>query len=135
MMRKLLPLFFAIFLLASGQVQALNSLQQYQIDTDTEFYQGAGQTTTTTTTCGSTSTTPDTGNQTGSEFTLSQVETFASEPVTSTWNISNSTVEQWFLKQASAQPVIALYGLNSSNIGIITSTVEAAQSFTSFLFI
>lgn len=60
-------------------------------------------------------------------FSIDQVKTFASEPVTSTWNISNGTVEQWFLKQAGAQATIGRYGLNSSNIGQITSAVQAAN--------
>ncbi|HWB39291.1 MAG TPA: M15 family metallopeptidase [Candidatus Saccharimonadales bacterium] len=74
------------------------------------------------------------GGGTG-EFPNNQVKTFASEPVTSTWNISNSTVEQWFLKQGGAQPVIARYGLNSSNIGQITSAVEAANVSPVFFYL
>jgi hypothetical protein len=67
--------------------------------------------------------------------TLDQVKTFASEPITSTWNISNSTVEQWFLKQAGAQATIAKFGLNSSNIGRITSAVEAANVSPAFFYL
>lgn len=68
-------------------------------------------------------------------FSLDQVKTFASEPYSSTWNISNSTVEQWFLKQAGAQPVISRYGLNSSNIGQITSAVQAAGVSPAFFYL
>jgi hypothetical protein len=71
----------------------------------------------------------------GSGSTLDQVKTFASEPITSTWNISNSTVEQWFLKQAGAQATIGKYGLNSSNIGQITSAVEAAHVSPVFFYL
>jgi hypothetical protein len=67
--------------------------------------------------------------------TIDQVKTFASEPITSTWNISNSTVEQWFLKQAGAQATIAKFGLNSSNIGQITSAVEAANVSPVFFYL
>jgi len=46
-------------------------------------------------------------------FTLDQVKTFASEPITSTWNISDSAVQQWFLKpQAGALATITKFGLN-----------------------
>jgi cell wall-associated NlpC family hydrolase len=65
-------------------------------------------------------------------FGLNQVETFASEPVTSTWNISDSTVEQWFLKTNTY--AISKYGLNSSNIGQITSAVEAANVSPVFFY-
>ncbi|HET9173924.1 MAG TPA: hypothetical protein VFN56_01440 [Candidatus Saccharimonadales bacterium] len=70
-----------------------------------------------------------------SGFTIDQVKTFASEPVPSTWNISNSTVEQWFLKQAGAQPTIFKYGLNSSNIGQITSAVESVNVSPVFFYL
>jgi hypothetical protein len=68
-------------------------------------------------------------------FTIDQEKTFLSEVVTSTWNISNSTVEQWFLKQAGAQPVIGRYGLNSSNIGQISSAIQAANVSPVFFYI
>ncbi|HTB48525.1 MAG TPA: NlpC/P60 family protein [Verrucomicrobiae bacterium] len=66
-------------------------------------------------------------------FTIDQVKTFLSEADNSTWNISNSTVEQWFLKTNS--PVIAKYGLNSSNIGQITSAVQAANISPVFFYL
>lgn len=76
------------------------------------------------------------GNSTsGKSYTLDQVKTFSSEPVTSTWNISNSTVEQWFLKQSGAQATISKYGLNLSNIGDITSAVEAAKVSPVFFYL
>lgn len=77
--------------------------------------------------------TPSSGATGG--FTIDQVKTFASEPITSTWNISNSTVEQWFLKQAGAQATIAKYGLNSSNIGQITSAIETANVSPVFFYL
>src|SRR5579871_985033 len=49
------------------------------------------------------------GSYTAGAHSLDQVKTFASEPITSTWNISDSTVEQWFLKQAGAQATITKY--------------------------
>lgn len=81
-------------------------------------------------------TSPTTGGGTAKgRFTIDQVKTFASEPISSTWNISNSTVEQWFLKQAGAQATIGKYGLNSSNIGAITSAVVAAKVSPVFFYL
>lgn len=60
-----------------------------------------------------------------SNSNLSEMENFSKESITSTWGISNSTVEAWFLDQKSAQPVIKRYGLNSTNIGAVTAAVEA----------
>lgn len=68
-------------------------------------------------------------------YTLTQVEAFLSEPITSTWNISDSTVEQWFLKQAGAQATVAKYGLNSSNIGAVTTAVRAAGVSPVFFYL
>lgn len=76
-----------------------------------------------------------TGGSGSGSYTLDQVKTFASEPVTSTWNISDSTVEQWFLKQAGAQATIAKYGLNSGNIGSITAAVKAAGVSPVFFYL
>jgi hypothetical protein len=53
-----------------------------------------------------------------------QLMAFASLPLTATWNISDTTAEQWFLKQTGARPTITRYGLNESNIGAITSIVK-----------
>lgn len=55
-----------------------------------------------------------------------QIAAFASLPITSTWNISDSTAEQWFLAQAGARATKTRYGLNAGNIGEITSAVKAA---------
>lgn len=85
-------------------------------------------------TCGDDST-PTGSNPSGGSFSLDQVKAFAGEPITSTWNISDSTVEQWFLKQPRAQPVIARYSLNSGNIGSITSAVEAAKVSPVFFYL
>lgn len=49
---------------------------------------------------------------------------FAKQPITSTWNISDSTVEQWFLSTGTWS--VGHYGLNSGNIGSVTSVVKAA---------
>jgi hypothetical protein len=84
--------------------------------------------------CSGTSTNnPVSVSGTSNGFTIDQVKTFASEPVTSTWNISDNTVEQWFLKTNTL--VIAKYGLNSSNIGQITSAVEAANVSPVFFYL
>lgn len=66
---------------------------------------------------------------------LTDVKTFLSEPVNSTWNIPNHTVEQWFLKQAGAQKVIGKYGLNSGNIGQISAAVQAAGVSPVFFYL
>jgi len=86
---------------------------------------------------GTTSSASDTSptSSTPGLYTLDQIKTFASEPITSTWNISNSTVEQWFLKQAGAQATIAKYGINSSNIGDITAAVQAAGVSPVFFYL
>jgi cell wall-associated NlpC family hydrolase len=89
-----------------------------------------GAAATTSSTTGST-----TSGTSGGSYTLDQVKTFASEPITSTWNISDSTVEQWFLKQAGAQATIAKYGLNSSNIGNITAAVKQANVSPVFFYL
>lgn len=67
--------------------------------------------------------------------TLNQEKTFLSTAATSTWNISNATVEKWFLKQAGAQSTIGRYGLSSSNIGQITSAVQAANVSPVFFYL
>jgi hypothetical protein len=69
------------------------------------------------------------------KFNINQVKTFASESITSTWDISNSAVEQWFLKQAGAQATVSKYGLNSSNIGAVTSAVQAANVSPVFFYL
>lgn len=86
-------------------------------------------------TASSASYTPPTSSASGGSYTLDQVKTFASEPITSTWNISDSTVEQWFLKQAGAQATIAKYGINSGNIGDITAAVKAAGVSPVFFYL
>ena len=86
-------------------------------------------------TSGSANTPVVTGGGSPGEFTIDQVKTFASEPITSTWNLSNSTVEQWFLKQAGAKVTINKFGLNSSNIGQITSAVQAANVSPAFFYL
>lgn len=62
----------------------------------------------------------------GGVFASDQLMAFASLPITSTWNISDGTAEQWFLSQAGARATIAKYGLNAGNIGQITSAIKAA---------
>jgi hypothetical protein len=79
------------------------------------------------------SSTPTTTKTT--KYTLDQVKTFAGEPVSSTWGISDGTAEQWFLKQAGAQATIAKYGLTSSNIGAISSIVRSAKVSPVFFYL
>ncbi|HEX5395328.1 MAG TPA: hypothetical protein VFW52_03205, partial [Candidatus Saccharimonadales bacterium] len=62
----------------------------------------------------------------GGSYGSDQLKAFATTPISSTWNISDSTVEKWFLSQTNATPVILRYGLNAGNIGAITSAVKAA---------
>lgn len=57
-------------------------------------------------------------------FSLNEVVSFASQPIGSTWNISDSTAEDWFL--SSGTVAIRDFGINSSNIGDITAAVKAA---------
>lgn len=64
-------------------------------------------------------------NNIGSEFTRDQVLAFAHSSIDSTWGISDSVVEQWFLKQAGARRVIGRYGLNTDNINNITATIKS----------
>jgi hypothetical protein len=107
------------------ETQALNEWPNWVANS------GGGQCTSGATSNGS----PTTVGRVTGGFTIDQVKTFASEPVTSTWNISNSTVEQWFLKQAGAQATISKYGLNSSNISDITSAVETANVSPAFFYL
>lgn len=71
----------------------------------------------------------------GSGVSNDQMMAFASLPINATWNISDSTVEQWFLKQAGARPTITRYGLNASNIGDITATVKGIGVSPVFFYI
>jgi hypothetical protein len=71
----------------------------------------------------------------GGEFSIDQVKTFASEPITSTWNISDSTAEHWFLKQSGAYATVHKYHLTSSNIGAITAAVKAANVSPVFFYL
>lgn len=56
------------------------------------------------------------------KYSKDDVAKFASSPITATWNISDSKVEQWFLGTGTA--VISRYGITSSNISQITSAVK-----------
>jgi len=100
--------------------------QLYQIGISTYDIDGGSGT------CSYTPTAP--GGAVG-EFTIDQVKTFAGEPITSTWNIPDSTAEQWFLKQSGARATITKYGLNSNNIGDITSAVKAANVSPVFFYL
>lgn len=64
----------------------------------------------------------------------SQILAFAASPLDSTWGVSDSTAEQWFLQQSGATTVIAKYGLNANNIGEITSVVKAAGVSVVFFY-
>lgn len=59
----------------------------------------------------------------GHKYTLEEVMKFASSPYGATWNISDSKVESWFL--SSGTHAISKYGINSGNIGQLTSTVKS----------
>ncbi|MBY9077096.1 hypothetical protein KIH86_04025 [Paenibacillus sp. HN-1] len=67
-------------------------------------------------------------------YSVSEVEKFCREPITSNWGVSNSTAAAWFLKQKSAKPVIKRYGLNSTNIGDVTVAIKAAGVSPVFFF-
>ncbi len=77
----------------------------------------------------------DCSSASGGSYTLDQVKAFAATPITSTWNISDSTVEQWFLKQSGARATVTKYGLTSGNIGQITSAVKAAGLSPVFFYL
>ena len=128
---KLLALLFALILTAPpSATMALSQDQKNVFDSGIYYFNadaGSG-------TCGG-DTSAIGGGASGGSYSLGQVKTFASEPITSTWNISDSTVEHWFLKQNGAQPTITRYGLNSSNIGDITSTVKAANVSPIFFYL
>jgi hypothetical protein len=63
----------------------------------------------------------------GSGYSSAQMINFAKQPIDTTWGVSDSTVEEWFLTSApGGKPAINRYGLNSSNIGDITAAVKAA---------
>lgn len=107
----------------------------YAIDTqffssnDIVFYNPDGGGTcsanTSSTTTSGISTPSDTSSPTDN-YTLDQVKAFAREPITSTWNISDSAIEDWFLKQSSAQSAVSRFGLTSGNIGEVTAAIKAA---------
>lgn len=63
-----------------------------------------------------------------------EIIAFAHSPINSSWGVSDSAVEQWFLKQAGASRAKNRYGLNAGNIGEITSTVKAAGVSVVFFY-
>ncbi|WP_010250299.1 LysM peptidoglycan-binding domain-containing protein [Acetivibrio cellulolyticus] len=65
-----------------------------------------------------------TGGGTGS--ILSQVENFCREPISSTWGISDSAIEQWYLSKSNCASKNAKYNLNADNIREVTNAVKAA---------
>lgn len=75
------------------------------------------------------------GGSTVPSASNAEVRTFVNEPVTSTWNISDSKVEQWFLKQAGARSVVRKYGLTASNIGNITKAVKSNNVSPAYFYI
>lgn len=101
----------------------------YNASNDNLFYDpnagAACSTSSSSTNSGGVSTPSDTTSSTD-DYSADQVRAFMHETITSTWNISDSTVEDWFLKQSSAQSAVSRFGLNSGNIGEITSVVKAA---------
>lgn len=123
---RLVALIIACMFLLSSVVSAeMNIYQQL----DSPFYDpNSGGT------CGD-FTAPTGDGSSGGSYTQDQVKAFASEPVTSTWNIPDGSVEHWFLKQAGAQATVTKYGLTSSNIGDISAAVKAAQVSPVFFYL
>lgn len=123
-----------IFIAVLAPTSSVNALSQAQQDLHAEgiYYFDAAQDSTN---CGTSSTTSTTTGGASGGFTIDQVKTFASESVASTWNISDSTAEQWFLKQSGARATITKYGLDSSNIGSITSAVKTAHVSPVFFYL
>jgi cell wall-associated NlpC family hydrolase len=129
--RRIASLAFVAWYVLWGGVmitQALTQQQVYQLGID--YYDVSDSDCDT----GTVAATP-TVSGAGEGFTIDQVKTFASEPVTSTWNISDSAVEQWFLKQSGARATIQKYGLNSDNIGDITAAVKAGNVSPVFFYL
>lgn len=114
----LLLIVILVFSVNAGAVTALTQEQRKTIDSGARYF-NVEETVSTGSGC---STSGSAG--TGSGATSDQVMSFASLPITATWNISDGTAEQWFLKQAGARATITKYGLNESNIGAITTTVK-----------
>src|SRR5574338_259759 len=117
---KVVYLVIGIFMLVngSGVVTALSQEQKDVIDSGARYFNV--EKTVLTNAC---STSGSSGTDGG--VTDSQLMAFVSLPITSTWNISDSTAEQWFLKQVNARATITKYGLNESNIGEITAAVKS----------
>jgi hypothetical protein len=131
MKKFLILLITVVFLLinTNGLVFGITSQEYQTIQDQSLYYRSNG--------CSSsaisTSSTSTSSGPTGA-FTYDQVKTFSSEPVTSTWNLSTSSIEQWFLKQAGAKATINKFHIDSSNIGQITSAVEAAHISPEFFY-
>ncbi len=64
------------------------------------------------------------GKNKGSASVPSDVFSLMNSPIDSTWGISDSSAEAWFL--STNTEVIKRYGLNSTNIGEVTAAVKAA---------
>ncbi|WP_040950108.1 RHS repeat-associated core domain-containing protein [Gorillibacterium massiliense] len=111
---------------AAQNTQMLNMLSNGS-KTTTASNSSTGSKTGSSSSAGNSGKTSGSSNSQGTGNTnLSELERFCEQPITSTWGISNSTAEAWFLKQKTAQPVIKRYGLNSTNIGDVTAALEAA---------
>lgn len=62
------------------------------------------------------------GNVSGGKLSFSQIEKFANSGIKSTWGVSISKAEAYFLSRNSR--IAAKYGLSKSNIGSISKIVE-----------
>lgn len=122
-------LFMSLFSIAISTPASVFAVNSFYSTNNILFYDKNGNTS-----CSAFSGSISTTNK-SSKYTIDQVKAFAGESVTSTWGISNSAVEQWFLKQAGARATIGKYGLNSSNIGAITTVVQNAQVSPVFFYI
>lgn len=125
-------LYLCVIILQSGSYVLAATLSQSELQALNEYPNWVANYCTNT---GSAFANTSTSSGAVGSFTINQVETFASEPITTTWNISNSTVEQWFLKQAGSWATVSKYGLNSSNIGQVTAAVEAANVSPVFFYL
>lgn len=66
-----------------------------------------------------------------SNYSEAQVKSFAHQPINSTFGVTDSAVEEWFLGTGTS--VIGRYGLNASNIGQVTEVVKV-QNISVALF-
>lgn len=117
----LLAFVFSAITLGQGYVSALSPEQNRLFKSGIQYYESNS----TTSSCSTTSSTTTSGGL-PSSYATSEVTAFARQPITATWNIADSTIEQWYLEQGSAKVRVDEFGLTSNNISEITSAVKAA---------